>query len=350
MARRTMLDNFRGIGYGIMPDWVPRWRMGSPDPDSPAVMAGAMSVLQPPGAAPQMMGAPGLREWKDMWGVPYVNNEETGYAGLPKPGDFIMPDVTKWDQVIKHPQDINEAVANADWETLAAEATKNIDRSDKGVVSGVGFMPFQQLMGFMGFTEGLCAIIEEPDAVIELLNYIADYYVPVTEKVVDYFKPDFLYLLDDTASKYSTFFSMDSYRKVFKPIYVKLTEYGVQRGIPVILHNCGRCEDQIDEFLDFGVRYWDPAQTDNDLLGIKEKYQGKLGICGAFDFVPEQGSEITEEVVRQKVRDTLNKYAQGGGYAFGGNILGRVDNAELVTEANGWIADEYRKISPDFYK
>jgi len=354
MAERSKLDNFRGIGFGIMPDYVPRWRMGSAEPDSPAVMAGPMQFMMAPVAEgedpPRMGGMGGPGEWKDMWGVPYVSNAETGFAGLPKPGNFILEDVTKWDKVVKWPRDIKKEVAEADWIALADEGTKNVDRSQQGIISMTMLMPFQELMGLMGFTEGLCAIIEEPESVKELLNYMADYCVPIIEKTVDYYKPDFLYVLDDTASKYAPFFSMDAYREIFKPIYVKLTEYGVNQGIPVVLHNCGRCEDQIDEFLDWGVRYWDPAQTSNDLLSIKEKYKGKLGICGCFDYVPEIGVPLTEELVRQKVRDTIDKYAPGGGFAFGGNILGRADTQELTQQANAWIADEYAKYSVDFYK
>ena len=44
-------------------------------------------------------------------------------------------------------------------------------------------MPFQQLIAFMGFTEGLIAMHEEPEAVKELLHYMADFYVPIIEKL-----------------------------------------------------------------------------------------------------------------------------------------------------------------------
>jgi len=353
MASITPKENFRRLADGEMPEWVPSWGMGMNVPGAPAVMAGAMQFMMPPVAEGEepfnpMGGQAG--EWKDLWGVPYVSNAETGFAGIPKPGSFILDDVTKWDKVVKHPQDIKTAVANADWEALAKEGLKDIDREQSGVIAMTGLMPFQELMGLLGFTEGLCAIIEEPESCLELLNYMADYFVPVIEKTVDYFKPDHLYLLDDTASKYAPFFSMDAYRTIFKPIYKKLTEYGVNRGLSVVLHNCGRCEDQIDEFLDWGVRYWDPAQTDNDLLGIKAKYKGKLAILGGWDYVPNPDVPVTEEDIRASVRASIDKYAPGGGYGFCGGWLGRAEDADKSMQINGWVQDEVAKYGSEFYK
>jgi hypothetical protein len=354
MATLTPKENFRRLGYGDqMPEWVPSWSMGMAFPGSPAIMAGPMKFTMPVlgegEEMPNMMGGQ-AGEWKDLWGVPYVSNAETGYAGLPKPGAFILDDVTKWDKVVKWPRDIKKEIAETDWDALAADGLKDINREESGVIAMTGLMPFQELMGLLGFTEGLCAIIEEPEAVSELLNYMADYFVPIIEKTVDYYKPDYLYLLDDTASKYAPFFSLKAYKEIFKPIYTKLTKYGVDRGIPVVLHNCGRCEDQIDDFLDWGVRYWDPAQTDNNLLGIKEKYKGKLAILGGWDYVPNPDKPITEEDIRASVRASIDKYAPGGGYGFAGGWLGKAEDAELNGNINGWIQSEVASYGADFYK
>jgi hypothetical protein len=118
----------------------------------------------------------------------------------------------------------------------------------------------------------------------------------------------------------------------------------------IVFHNCGRCEDFIPDMLDFGVRYWNPAQTSNDLLGIKEKYKGKLTICGGWDFIPPLDREITEEEVRMKVRETIDKYAPGGGYVFQGGIMGSADTPELNQTRAGWIADEVYNYGSAFYK
>jgi hypothetical protein len=347
----TPKENFKRIYEGTdLPEWVPSWSMGMNSPSAPVVSAGAMQFMVRTDGPPRPMGPPtGPSEWKDLWGVPYVSNAETGYAGPPKPGDFILEDVTKWDQVVKWPRDIKQEVADADWDAIVEAGLKDIDRSNKAVMVGTGLMPFQELMGLMGFTEGLCALLEEPESVKEMLNYIADYYTPIFEKLIDCYKPEYIYQLDDTASRYAPFFSMEVYKDVFTPIYKKLSGYGVERGIPVVLHNCGKCEEQIDEFIGWGVRVWDPAQRDNDLLAIKEKYKGTLGILGGWEFTPDTNEPITEELVRNEVRYTFDKYAPGGGYGFAGGFLGRAEDSELNMQVNSWIQDEVAAYGKDFY-
>ena len=124
----------------------------------------------------------------------------------------------------------------------------------------IGLMPFQQIIAFMGFSNGLMAIYEEPEAFEELLNFMVDVYMPVVQATVDYYTPDILYLLDDTATSFSPFISPELYRSILKPVYKRLAKPAMERGIPLQFHNCGRCEDFIDDMMDFGVKIWDPRR------------------------------------------------------------------------------------------
>lgn len=94
----------------------------------------------------------------DPWGVTFVTGEEINFAALPKPNDFILTDVTKWRDVIKAPD-----CSGFDWETAAkADRQKYVQDPDQTafVISGFADL-FQQFIGFMGFTEGLCTHIYE---------------------------------------------------------------------------------------------------------------------------------------------------------------------------------------------
>ena len=123
----------------------------------------------------------------------------------------------------------------------------------------IGLMPFQQVIAFMGFTNGLMASYEEPEAFEELINFMVDIYMPVIQATVDYYEPDLLYLLDDTASAFSPFISPPTYREILKPAYARLTKPAVERGIPIQFHNCGKCEDFVDDMIEIGVKIWDPS-------------------------------------------------------------------------------------------
>ncbi|MCR3921214.1 MAG: veratrol--corrinoid protein metyltransferase [Firmicutes bacterium] len=340
MGKMTAKENYLCLAKGELPESIPFFNMGMPTftEDKCTAMIGARlfesSHMSPEGGT-------------DPWGVTYVANEETGFASIPKPNDFMLTDITKWHDIIKAPK-MPERI---DWEAMAEKDYEKaeIDRNKTAVMAGGGFMPFQQLMAFMGFTEGLCAMYEEPEAVKELLHFMADFYVPIIEKTLDHYKPDIYYMLDDTAAKMNPFVSLKMYRDILKPVYVKLAQPANDRGIPIQFHNCGRCEDFIDDMLDFGVVFTDPSQTTNDLLAVKEKYANKLVISGGWDWVmPKTWPIVDEEAVRQTVRDSIDSYAPGGGYAFGGGVLGR-HNDPVTKEVNRWIQEEVSVYGKNYY-
>jgi hypothetical protein len=59
-----------------------------------------------------------------------------------------------------------------DWETVAKKAVENLDRRETAVTQGTHVGYFQQLMNFMGFTEGLLAMAEEPEEVYAMFEYM----------------------------------------------------------------------------------------------------------------------------------------------------------------------------------
>jgi len=349
MAKLSAKENYLRLARGEMPDYVPNWTMGMNAPGSPAAMV-MPSVLGPPMMGPQPNEDGTIpTEWTSEWGITYVSVPEVGNAGLPKPNHFILEDVTKWDKVVKAPP-LPADFDTVDWELMAKKDMENINRDEIGVLAMCGFGPFQHLVGYMGFTECLCALLEEPEAVKELFDYIGDYYEPIVKKTVEYYNPDFLYILDDTASKYAPFFSVEVYKDIFKPCYARMSKYAQDRGIPVQFHNCGKAEAFVPDMIDFGVKYWDPAQQSNDLLAVKEQYKGQMVVVGGFDYIPPVDRQATEDEVRGYVRETLDKFAPGGGYAFCGGIIGQSQDAELTMQYNQWVQDEVVRYGGDFYK
>ncbi|MCQ4741287.1 veratrol--corrinoid protein metyltransferase, partial [Blautia hominis] len=95
---------------------------------------------------------------------------------------------------------------------------------------------------------------------------------------------------------------------------------------------------------------WDPAQTCNDLTGIKEKYGNKLVIMGGFDPCDHLADpNVTEEEIRQAVRDTMDRLAPGSGFCWCGGYLGAIDDPEVIRK-NGILFDEVFRYGDAFYK
>ena len=334
----TERDNVFKVLRGEMPEWVPRY-MVAPTQKNPYPAAFQMAM-------------PGFYKRKqegqyeiDIWGVPYAATENTGGMALPAPGQFILRDIRKWRDVIKAPD-----LSDIDWERMAKEDTKHIDREETVVemYTHVGY--FQQLMNFMGFNEGLLALYEEPEECMALFEYLADFYDMVAKKTIEYYKPDIMLINDDIATAINPFISVQMYREMIKPFAARLGNIGREAGLYIDMHCCGRCEDFIDDWLDFGVSMWNPAQVMNDLKGIKEKYGNKLTLIGCWDSSgPPSWPGAGEELVREAVRACIDTYAPGGGFIFWGSMYGADDDEDFHRRA-AWVADEYNTYGRSWYK
>ncbi|KPU46203.1 methylcobalamin:coenzyme M methyltransferase [Oxobacter pfennigii] len=335
----TEKENYLKILNGEIPEWIPQYNYGvlSKKVDSPINMAVRPGFLnehrKPDGGT-------------DIWGVRWVPTYETGNMMLPAPGEFILTDIRKWRDVIKAPD-----ISNIDWEAMAKKDLEllNIDRSKTAIHFGTHFGYFQTVMSFMGFNEGLCAMYEEPEEVKELMNYLADFYLTIAEKLIDLYKPDIVSLTDDTASELQPFFSREMYVDMLLPLYDKHAKFGRDRGLPITMHNCGRCEDVMEDLFNIGVRGWDPAQTINDLVGIKKKFNNKLVIMGGWDGRGRLlAPDVTDEEIYESARKSINTYGPGGGYVFAGQFTGPVDDPVTIRK-NAVLLDAVYELGHSFY-
>jgi len=329
MAKITPKENFLRLGRGEMPAYVPFFTMMGNE-----YLGEACCKMM----GPRVFQASNFTDGGyDMWGVRYVADQNIG-ATLPEPNNFMLKDINDWEKVIKFP----ERPEGIDYAKMYEDSLREmkIDRNQSAVMCSPGLMPFQQLVAFMGFTEGLTALFTDPDTVSDMLNAMIDWIEPVFNATMEYYKPDLWYILDDTCAKQTPFFSVDMYREIFKPLYMRLAKPAMDRGIPVLFHNCGRCEDFIGDMLDFGVKYTDPAQETNNIPAVKEKYKGKICLCGGWDWdahIPANWPDFDEEELRAGVRASIDKYGMDGGYAFAGGIPGKGDH---IRRANQIVRDE----------
>ena len=99
--------------------------------------------------------------------------------------------------------------------------------------------------------------------------------------------------------------------------------------------------------VDFGVKGWDPAQTENDLLALKKR--GDISLIGCYDFVPPPDGKITEELIRESARASFKKYAPGGHYAFAGGLLSQ-PNDPNSGQWNMWLQTEVAQLADCWYE
>ena len=304
--KENLLKDLRGD----IPEYVPNYTMGSSRNGPPS------SCLIEPALVSRHKN---LESKVDIWGVEYVPTESTNGMLIPKTHDFILDDIRKWRDVIKAP-----SLEGVDWEKMVAADIKrhNLDQSKTAFELGSHFGYFQLLMSFMGFTNGLCAMYEEPDEVKALLEFLCDFYCDVMEHYAAHCDPDIWNLADDTAAWAAPFISPEMYREFLIPLYDRQAKIGRDRGLPISMHNCGKSECFFDDLVKIGVSAWNPAQTCNDLDSIKEKNGNRLVICGGWD---GRGrlleDDVTYEEIYDSVKNTLDRLTPGGGYVFMGFFL-----------------------------
>ena len=336
----TEKENLLMVYHGEIPEWIPVSRMGPSDGQAPASM-----MLSIPLLGPQQEAGGG----RDIWGVNYIPTESTGNALIPDNSEFILPidNLKNWRDVIKAPD-----FTNVDWEKLVKERIEKsgIDRKQTAMALSLHFGYFQLLMSFMGFEDGLLAFYEEPEHVHELLEYLSEFYISVADKVLDLFNPEILSIADDTAAWGGSFISDEMYREFIAPHHKKYVKRGLDRGLTITMHNCGKCESLADLWVDMGFSVWNPAQTCNDLNAVKAKHGNKLVISGGWDGRGRLlDPDVTDEEIRQSVRDTIDAYAPGGGFCWGGGFLGALNDPEPKRKT-AVVLDEATKYGYSFYK
>ena len=342
----TPKENFLRLTTGECPEWVP---FSVRVPVEGVNLAPNMMMVFPSWLQKDRTANNG---GFDIWGVEYEANYETNFGALPTPGKFMLDDITKWRDVIKMPDysDVDfDLMAKRDLEKLG-ERGFNPEQSAFAVATHNGY--FQNLMAFMGFTEGLLAMYEEPEEVLELVMFMSDFYIPFAKKCMEAYNADILDMADDMATQKDPFVSVEMYRELIKPAHAKHAKVALDMGKAATMHNCGRCEDYLEDYVDMGICLWNPAQTSNDLKAAKAKFGNKLAIQGGWEYhLPLSMEKLLadEEMIRQSVRDVINDLAPGGGYCFSGGAFA-LPGDEMAPLVNKWVAEEAVPLCLDFYK
>jgi hypothetical protein len=353
----TEKENFMRVINGQEPAWAPRFGFSMPGiPPEPYRKYHEPNVGLSFSIGSMSMKPNGKGGFVDAFGVSYTPTVETGGMMQPTPNVHILNDIRKWRDVIKLP-----SLEGYDWEEDAKKALDALDADlksrgmDRNMVAttfsaGIGMGYFLNLANIMGMTEALCSFLEEPEAVHELFSYIADFADTVLKNAIECFKPDVIMLGDDIATATNPFISRKTWQELIMPYHARQANIVRNAGIPLMNHCCGRCEDFIEDWMSFGVSSWNPAQVMNDLVGIKKKYGNSLVLIGCWDSSgPASQNGASEELVRQAVRDCIDRYAAGGGFMFLADIYGPVGDRDFENRKR-WITEEYEAYRDHPYK
>lgn len=323
----TERENYLLVMEGKKPEWVPNY--------DDAIDIYIPAILMAHFMTPEMV---------DYFSVPWTIVDAGPMVNTHVPP--VMEDICDWRKFVHFPNP-----DEFDWEGTAKMIMANHD-PDKSVQimpnfgGGTIFMP---LMNMMGFENGLCALLEDPDECKEFFEYVTDYYVKLVPYIVKYYQPDSIIVGDDLCSANSAFISMNAFDEILKDCYQRQIDAVHAAGVKAELHMCGKCEPFVEAFAEMGVESWQPAQGSNDLRKIKERYGNKLVLVGTWATGgPAWAPGAPESLVRSELHRCMDELAVGGGMVFWTG--GQVGNSEDQIARSTWVNEEARSYGRQFYK
>jgi len=280
---------------------------------------------------------------KTRLGVTYVGCADLNNGAMPAPGmNLLGEDIRGWRDILKAPD-----LSDIDFETYYTKKLEGCDRSTKMVSVGGGDY-FLTLVSFMGFENLFLNMYEEPEEIKAILDFVNEFYMRVLKESVYYLKPDVISIMDDDSAYRSPFFSVETYREFFKPYHKMHCDLAAELGLPVERHDCGRCEDFIPDWVEMGIKSWNPAQISNDLKGIKQKFGNKLTISGGWDM--QRWDKCTDmEELRAALMEYVDTFAPGGGFVY--SAMTAPNPADpMAAERAKVVRDVYDNYAKDYYK
>lgn len=263
----------------------------------------------------------------DDFGVKWLASESANGAGSPDGSHIVLDDVTQWEDLVHFPD-----LDRVDWASEAERQLRNVDRTQKVIEYNMYNGQFLRLTHLMGFVEALCAMLEEEDACKAFFKAVTDYKIKVVERVAEYFKPDIITLYIDVATERGLFMSPEAYREMLSPEHKRLNDVIKSFDIYPSVHNCGKCEIIVPDFIREGYVNWCSAQPMNDIVGILDTYGAQISVTGGYDTNGRPGqTDAAPDEVRQEVRRCVETYAPHGSYIFAGaRLVNSADPADRV--------------------
>ena len=241
--------------------------------------------------------------FKDWFGVDWMFVPEAGGPML-KPNTQFLDDITEWKEKVIFPNldDYDfEGYCKRWWETCDPEKVTHIN---------IGQGCTERLVALRGgYTDAMCDMALEPEAVRDFLDAFADWECRIIDKVCQYLPVDYMTYHDDWGTERDTFFSgvmMED--MVFEPTK-KIFDHIHEKGAIVQLHSCGKIERFLPYMVEMGVNTLQIQARANDFKAYKEKYGDKLALEVMIMPDPSWG----KEQVISKIHEVVDTYGEGGG-------------------------------------
>lgn len=230
------------------------------------------------------------------WGVTMKNFKEED--STPQMLDVTITSKSAWEEAKKR---LTIDKSRIDWKFLKENHPKWV--ADGRWIQALFCFGFDVTQaGAVGTEAMLIAMIEEPEWVKDMFNTYLDMCIKHFDMIWDAgYTFDSLFWPDDMGYKNTTFFSIEMYRELLKPVHKRAVEWAHKKGIPAHLHSCGYIMPFIKDLVEIGVDAINPIEikAGMDVLKLKQEYGDKLVLHGGLNaFLWNHEDEIIAEIER----------------------------------------------------
>lgn len=153
----------------------------------------------------------------------------------------------------------------------------------------------------------------------KLLGKIADVFLGLMDVYMDAVGDlvDIVTWGEDLAHQRSLFFSLNTYREMFKRLHTRIFAH-IKRKAPhakLMFHCCGSVRPLVGDFIEAGVdivQSVQPLAASMDLFELKREFGKRVSFHGAIDVQQALPGTLTD--VENEVKARLRALAPGGGY------------------------------------
>jgi len=232
---------------------------------------------------------------------------EAGGAML-TPGNMLVEDVADWEKIIKWPN-----LSEWDFATKAADFMKAEYNPDKVMHYDIGRGCTERFISVVGgYTEGMLALAEEPEAVAAFMERYADLVIELFDAILALYPLDMVTYHDDWGTERDTFFSEKMLEElVFNPTK-RIIDHIHSKGVLFELHTCGNVERFMPHILELAPDSLQIQRRALDIPAIKKAHGDKIGFSVQIEGY-EPGSKYDKDSLAEMVRKTVDLYGKGGG-------------------------------------
>jgi uroporphyrinogen decarboxylase len=207
--------------------------------------------------------------------------------------------------------------------TMAEDARRLFNETDYAVVGNALDMGlFERAWLLRGFEQLLVDLMVDEKFACTLLDKVLeakiDHMAHYLDAVGDHIHV--IMLGDDIAMQTGPIFSMDVYRRIFKPRHKELHDFIKSRtNAKIFFHCCGSVYPILNDLIETGIDIINPIQVsaaNMDTKNLKAEFGDRVVFWGGGCDTQKVLQFGTPAEVREEVRRRIHDLAPGGGFVF----------------------------------